>query len=195
MEQTHLSLARVAKRAESNYYQSMIIANNEEALRVKCEDASTDEVGSIIQQLENELEYSEKLGRKGIGLAAPQCAIKKNVAIVRISNTYKVDLVNCKIKNAYDKTMFRNEGCLSFPNRIEDTMRYQEVHITDNLVFPYSFIATGLLAVVIQHELDHLNGILLPDLALPKIEKAKKLKPNDICYCGSNVKYKRCHGA
>ncbi len=45
-------------------------------------------------------------------------------------------------------------------------MRYREVYVVDNLVEPYSFIATGLLAVVIQHELDHLNGILLPDVAI-----------------------------
>src|ERR1700675_1443026 len=106
----------------------MIITNNEEALRIKCEDATVDDVSEIVKQLENELEHSETLGGPGIGLAGPQCGIAKNVAIIRISNQYKINLVNCKIQNAYDKTLFRSEGCLSFPNMIEDIMRYKEIH-------------------------------------------------------------------
>lgn len=186
----------------------MIITNNEEALRVKCEDVSSDEIGSIIELLEKELEHSAKLGRPGIGLAAPQIGIAKNVAIVRIDHIYKVNLVNCKIINKYDLATFKDEGCLSFPGRVEDTMRYQEVHITDNLIYPKSFIAAGLMAVVIQHELDHLNGVLLPDLALGKkfeLNNTMSIKtkpgPNDPCFCGKIdpitnkvKKYKKCCG-
>lgn len=169
----------------------MIITNNEEILRVKCEDASIDEVPEIIAHLEKELEYSAKMGRAGIGLAAIQCNIFKNVAIVRIDNNYKVDLVNCKIAKGYDKQIFKDEGCLSFPGRSENTMRYQEVHIIDNLVYPHSFIATGLFAVAIQHEIDHYNNIILPDIAIKKPIK-RKIGPNDPCVCGSNKKYKKC---
>lgn len=168
----------------------MIITNNEEALRVKCIDALPEEVGTIIDQLERELEHSARLGRQGIGLAAPQISIAKNVAIVRLDNNFRVDLVNCKIKNQYDRIIFRNEGCLSFPNRVENTMRYQEIHIDDNIVYPNSFIVSGLMAIVCQHELDHLNGILLPDIAMPKPKQ--KVRPNDLCLCGSKKKYKRC---
>jgi peptide deformylase len=170
----------------------MIIVNNEEALKIRCENAIPDEVGSIVEKLEQELEYSIRMGRPGIGLAAPQIGIAKNVAIVRLDNNYKVNLVNCNIKDKYDLEIFRDEGCLSFPGRIENTMRYQEVHIVDNLVYPKSFIVSGLMAVVVQHELDHLNGILLPDIALQKPKK--KVGPNDPCVCGSKIKFKKCCG-
>jgi uncharacterized protein YecA (UPF0149 family) len=54
-------------------------------------------------------------------------------------------------------------------------------------------VCTGLLAVVTQHELDHLVGKLLTDSALPQIKNSKKkTRPNDICPCGSGRKYKRC---
>jgi peptide deformylase len=173
----------------------MIITNNEAALRIKCTDATSDEVGTIIDQLERELEHSARLGRPGVGLAAPQCGIAKNVAIVRINNQYRVNLVNCKIERGYDKTIFKEEGCLSFPNRIENTMRYQEIYVKGNLQYPNNFIASGFVAVVCQHEIDHINGILLPDNAIKQELKTKtKIRPNDLCFCGSKIKFKRCHG-
>lgn len=173
----------------------MIITNNEEALRVKCEDVKPEEVAELIAALEAELNNANRLGRGGIGLAAPQIGIAKNIAIVRLGNNINIDLVNCKIKQGFDPTIFRDEGCLSFPGRVEDTTRFQEVHIVDNLVNPNSFIATGLLAVVCQHELDHLNATLIMDRKLPKqvpVVGGKKPGPNEPCFCGSKKKYKKC---
>lgn len=175
----------------------MIIKNNEEALRVKCEDVKPEEIGELVELLERELDISAKLGSPGIGLALPQIGIAKKLAIVRIDDI-KVNLVNARIEVGYDLSIFKDEGCLSFPGRVENTMRYQEIKIADNAVYPHSFIATGLTAICIQHELDHLNSVLLPDRAI----KAKvKIGPNDPCFCGTidvNTgkikKYKKCHG-
>jgi len=169
----------------------MIITNNETALRIKCEDVSENEVGTLIENLENELTNANRLGKGGIGLAAPQIGIAKSIAIVRLGNI-SINLVNCKIEKGYDKIHFAQEGCLSFPKRLVNTLRYQEVYVTNNLVFPHSFIATGLIAVICQHEIDHLNETLFMD----KEDKIIKLKigPNDLCFCGSNIKYKRCCG-
>jgi peptide deformylase len=175
----------------------MIITNNEELLRVKCEDVLSEEVGTLIDILEKELEYANRLGKGGIGLAAPQIGIAKKIAIVRVGNI-RFDLVNAKIVKGYDLTLFREEGCLSFPGRVEDTMRYQEVYVTDNLVSPCRFTATGLLAVVCQHELDHVNSILFMDRVVPKpvstVRNIPKVGPNAPCSCGSGKKYKKCHG-
>ena len=176
----------------------MIITNNEEALRIKCEDVLPEEVGSLIDSLEKELNYANKLGKGGIGLAAPQIGIAKNIAIVRFgkNSEFNVNLINCNIKSGYDLACFQQEGCLSFPGRVEDTNRFQEVYIENNLIYPHSFIAVGLLAVVCQHEIDHLNSILLMDRVIPKILPAKssKIGPNQICPCGKNLKYKKCCG-
>lgn len=174
----------------------MIITNNEELLRVRCEKVLPEEVGSLIETLEKELDYANRLGKGGIGLAAPQIGIAKKIAIVRISNV-KFDLVNAKLEQGFDPALFREEGCLSFPGRVEDTIRFQEVYITNNLVSPHQFTATGLLAVVCQHELDHVNSTLFMDHKITKpvtVVKKQKVGPNDPCPCGSNRKYKKCCG-
>jgi len=178
----------------------MIITNNEEALRVKCVNVLPEEIGPLIEQLERELKYSADVGRAGIGLAAPQIGIAKNAAIVR-TDKYKINLVNCNISKGFDQAIFEQEGCLSFPGRYEKTNRFQEINVINNAVEPYSFIATGLLAVVCQHELNHLEGILLPDIAIKqKIISSGKVRPNDKCPCGKidsfgkAIKYKKCCG-
>jgi len=170
----------------------MIITNNEEALRVKCEDVLPHEVGSLIETLEKELDYSNKIGRSGIGLAAPQIGIAKNIAIIRINNNLNFNLINAKLKQGYNPSIFKDEGCLSFPGRVENTIRYQEVLIENNFSNYASFIATGLVAVVCQHELDHLNSVIFTDRLANTLVKKVKLKPNDICNCGSGKKYKKC---
>lgn len=147
-----------------------MIITNPDLLRFPCEDVQLSEIDELRQKLETELNNSESLGFPGIGLACPQIGIYKKMAIVRVplrdGKLIKIDLVNCQITAGYDKAVFDNEGCLSFPDRVERTLRYQEILVEGNLVEPKRFIAQGLVAVVIQHELDHLSGILLPDVAL-----------------------------
>lgn len=174
----------------------MIITNNEAALRVFCEPVTEDEVGSLIATLEKELEYANRLGKNGIGLAAPQIGIAKDIAIVRLPKM-NFNLVNAKLVRGFDPATFTEEGCLSFPGRLENTTRFQEVYINNNLVEPHSFIATGFLAVVCQHELDHLNKTLFMDRSVPKLQpvvRKAKIGPNEPCICGSGKKYKKCCG-
>lgn len=174
----------------------MIITNNENALRVVCEKVSLDEVADLIDTLENELQHSAMMGNPGIGLAAPQIGINKDIAIVRLSPEHRINIINCQISAGFDPAIFRQEGCLSFPGRVEDTMRYQEIHVVNNLMPPYKFIATGLLAVVCQHEIDHLNQKLFIDHVIKPIPnqlfKKHKVGPNDPCACGSGKKFKKC---
>jgi peptide deformylase len=173
----------------------MIITNNEAALRVFCHAVQPTEINDLIITLENELDYANRLGKGGIGLAAPQIGIAKHIAIIRLGNGVNLNLVNAKLEKGFDPALFTQEGCLSFPGRVEDTIRFQEVYITNNSVEPNSFIATGLLAVVCQHELDHLNSVLFMDHKVIKtasIIKKKKVGPNDPCICGSGKKYKKC---
>lgn len=165
-----------------------MIITDEKLLRLPCEEVKPEEVGALIDQLERELKRSAK----GIGLAAPQINIQKRIAIVRVNGEYSVNLINPKIITGYDKALFSGEGCLSFPDRYETTMRYQEI-VVQNDVEPFNFIARGLFSVVVQHETDHLNNILLPDLAITKT-LSKKVRPNDSCPCNSGRKYKKCCG-
>lgn len=143
-----------------------MIITDEEALRIKCVPVLPDEVDDLRKKLEQGLAWSAKNGRAGIGLACPQIGIGKAMAIVRIDDAMKIDLVNARIVQGYDLFDFDNEGCLSFPDIWVRTRRYKEVLVEENLVYPNRFVVTGLTAVVVQHELDHLNGVLLPDVAL-----------------------------
>jgi peptide deformylase len=164
-----------------------MIVTDEALLRLPCEDVAPEEVGPLREKLEQEFERSGAIGRPGVGLAAPQIGVAKKMAIVRAPG-HSVDLVNCFIENAYDLSVFEGEGCLSFPGRHERTKRYGEVHVVGNAVEPPGFVSRGFGAIVVQHELDHLVGRLLPDYAL----RAPKVRPNDPCPCQSGKKYKRC---
>lgn len=182
-----------------------MIISDETILRAKNEEVTLEEVDRLIKSLEKGLNYSMLMGRPGIGLACPQIGINKKAAIVRLNSNgsydLSVNLVNAKIKKGYNPFLFKEEGCLSFNNQVNDTMRYQEIHVVDNLVKPHAFVATGLMAVAIQHELDHLDGILFFDRIVKKNTLNVKVRPNDPCFCGKVdiltgkvKKYKKCCG-
>jgi len=152
------------------------------------------EAKSIIEKLEIALDNSP---RRGIGLAAPQVGIHKRVAIVRIENNSQkeeVNLVNPQILERSGGTTFFNEGCLSLPDTNVNTHRFKEIFVKDDL-HPAGFVAIGLIAIAIQHEIDHLDGILITDRAVGK----NKIGRNDPCPCGKMengkpIKWKKCHG-
>jgi len=152
------------------------------------------EARSIIDKLETALDSSDK---PGIGLAAPQIGIHKRVAIVRISHENSkefVDLVNPEIIDQSFGTTFFDEGCLSFPGESFNTHRFKEVFVKDDL-HPAGFVASGLVAIAVQHECDHLDSILITDRAIGK----NKIGRNDPCPCGKTIngkriKFKKCHG-
>lgn len=97
----------------------MIITNNEAALRVFCEPVLPEEVGELVATLERELDYANRLGKSGIGLAAPQIGIAKNIAIIRLPKL-SLDLVNAKLEKGFDPALFTDEGCLSFPGSVRE---------------------------------------------------------------------------
>lgn len=144
---------------------------------------------TIIEKLEIALKNSS---RKGVGLAAPQIGIHKHVAIIRLKEggvEEYIDLVNPKIIEMENGITVPGEGCLSLPNTHVNTRRFEEVFIKDDL-HPAGLVAYGTAAVVIQHEIDHLNQILITDRAAGK----NKVGRNDPCPCGSGLKFKKCHG-
>lgn len=145
-----------------------MIITDEEALRIKCEPVLPEEVDELRDKLEKALVWSAGQGRPGVGLACPQIGIGKTMAIIRVDDKIKIDLVNAEITKSYYEYEFEGEGCLSFPDRYEKTLRYREILVEKNLVWPHRFIVTDFAAVAVQHELDHLKGVLLPDVALKK---------------------------
>lgn len=145
-----------------------MIVIEEDKLRLPCQEVGEEEVAELRQKLEKELQRSARRGRPGIGLALPQIGIQKQMAIVRIKTNggkdLNLDLVNPKILEKYDPITFE-EGCLSFPGKTVKTARFNEIRVSTD-VAPYLVVATGLVAVCIQHEVDHLHGVLMMDRAV-----------------------------
>lgn len=136
----------------------MIITNLKE-LRTPCLPISSqDEVDSTVRILE---ESFSKL--RGYGLAANQIGINKQVAIVRMEKC-SLNLVNPLIVDKENKFMFQGETCFSFPGLRLDTDRYMDLVVESGLEGNRQrFIFTGFEAVVIQHEIDHLQGRTILD--------------------------------
>lgn len=167
----------------------MIITDITE-LRKRNDNASAEEAQEIIKQLEKELADSP---RPGIGLSANQIGINKKVAIIRIKHenneAENLNFVNPVIVEKYDSFICENEGCLSLPGVVVNTNRFKEIFVKDDL-HPAGFVATGLAAIATQHEIDHLENILIID----RVAGKKKIGRNDKCPCGSGRKWKKCHG-
>lgn len=100
---------------------------------------------------------------KGVGLAANQVGIATRVAVVDADGT-RIALVNPRVVEG-DGRATQEEGCLSIPDIYADVTRPERVTLEalDGNGAPYRLEAEGLLARAIQHEIDHLDGILFLD--------------------------------
>ncbi|OGI25454.1 MAG: peptide deformylase [Candidatus Moranbacteria bacterium RBG_13_45_13] len=103
---------------------------------------------------------------KGIGLAAPQVGLDLRICVARVNNML-FTLINPKIYSTSRKKEIFEEGCLSFPGKFFPVERPIKVKIKarDLTGKKIKIKADGLLARVLQHEIDHLDGILVIDRA------------------------------
>ncbi len=103
----------------------------------------------------------------GIGLSATQVNIHKRILVVDVSEEKDSPLVliNPKIKVLNKEEKIYSEGCLSVPGFFEEVSRPSEINITAlNLEGErFTIMATDLLAVAVQHEMDHLDGKIFLD--------------------------------
>ena len=112
----------------------------------------------------------------GIGLAAVQVGILKRLIVIDISKDKEkknpLFLINPEIVSKSDKTSIYEEGCLSLPGYFAEIERPAECKIEylDYEGKKSEMDANGLLATCIQHEVDHLNGVLFIDY-LSKLKK------------------------
>ena len=124
----------------------------------------------------------------GIGLAAVQIGVLKRVIVIDVSKeSNKKDplfLINPEIKFMSENKLTYEEGCLSLPGQFAEIERPAECHITyiDYNGKVKELKADGLLSTCVQHEIDHLNGVLFidylskfkKDLIIKKLSKQKK---------------------
>jgi len=126
----------------------------------------------------------------GVGLAAIQIGVPKRVLVMDLAkkdqNPDPRAYINPKILWASEETTTVQEGCLSVPDIWEDVERPTKIRaeFLDRDGALHTVDAEGLLATCLQHEMDHLNGILFIDhisklkrsMALRKVQKAQRLK-------------------
>ena len=117
----------------------------------------------------------------GIGLAAIQIGVPKRIIVMDISKDENkkdpIYFVNPVIKNKYPEKATYEEGCLSVPNQFAEIDRPSkcEVEYLDYNGKKKLLKADGLLATCIQHEMDHLEGILFIDY-LSKLKRSMIIK-------------------
>lgn len=147
-----------------------------------------DEIDDKIRQLimdMGETMFSES----GIGLAAPQVGVNKRILIydTRADDPEKEDapqeftaLINPEIVEASGSFISEEEGCLSVVDFRSDVKRYEQVRVKalDMDGNALDFTAQGLKGVIMQHEIDHLDGVLFIDRisALKRAMYKKKMK-------------------
>lgn len=162
-----------------------IIAYGDPVLRKKCREVGKDhpKLNDILTNM-----WETMYNASGVGLAAPQVGLPIRVFLVDASpfaddeelsaderktlDGFKKVFINAKITEETGKDWSFNEGCLSIPDVREDVTRKDTVTINyfDENFKEYTETFTGLAARVIQHEYDHIEGILFTD----KISSLKK---------------------
>lgn len=145
------------------------------------------EVSSFDRSLHQFLDdmFETMLAHNGIGLAAPQVGVSKRVAIIDVSGDYiqppsvepaanaapsdhiyngRLELINPELISG-DTKVSSEEGCLSIPEYRDTIIRHHNVTVKahDRLGRAFSLSAVELLAFAIQHEVDHLHGVLFVD--------------------------------
>ena len=151
-----------------------IMKLGEEVLREKCTPVTEfdDGLRILIQAMYETMEEAD-----GIGLAAPQVGVDKRFFVVGLPDGTKKEFINPQITGTSVETSPYEEGCLSLPNVYHEVIRPSKVIVSaqDMNGNPFTLKASGLMARVIQHEYDHLDGVLFID-HLSDEEKSKVVR-------------------
>jgi len=154
-------------------------------LKVTAEPVARVDAG--VRQLMDDM-LDTMYGANGIGLAAPQVGVAKRVLVVDVArpedSPAPLRLANPEIVWTSDEIVGGEEGCLSLPEQFADVSRPRAIRVRylDHEDEIRELDADGLLARCIQHEMDHLEGVLFVDhlstlkrgIILRKLTKAKK---------------------
>lgn len=128
----------------------------------------------------------------GIGLAAPQVGVLKRAFVADLGGDGErapIYVINPEIVWRSETTNVAEEGCLSLPKQFGEVSRFDQVRVRhlDRAGAIQEIAAEGLLARCLQHEIDHLNGVLFVDhlsalkrtMILRKLAKAKRSRQRE----------------
>ena len=179
-----------------------IIAYGDPVLKMKTKKINLSQINEL-KLLIRDL-WDTMYNAKGVGIAAPQIGVSKAVFVADFSffkdeeNFFEEELINMKqvfinpiIVKEKGEDFTYPEGCLSIPNISENVVRKSSLKINfldENLVMQ-EMECSGIIARVIQHEYDHLQGILFTDKLSYKKRKYLKEELNLISIGDIEVKY------
>jgi len=159
-------------------------------LKTKCKPVAT--VGDEVLRLVDDM-FSTMYAAPGVGLAAPQVGVTRRVIVVDVAGKDEapqpVALINPEIVWRSEDTQVYEEGCLSLPEMYADVERAAlvKVRYLDREGARQEIDGEGLLAVCLQHEIDHIDGVLFIDhisalkrnMIIKKMIKAKKQRSRE----------------
>jgi len=160
---------------------SIIRLYGDPVLRMKCREVSSEDIHGDISLWVNMM-VKTMYENKGIGLAAPQIGLPKRIIVADIgSREGLIVLINPMILSSEGKEIME-EGCLSLPGIHLDVKRAAKIFVKglDEKGLDIELELSGLLARVVQHEIDHLDGILIIDRVPHKRLKSIKDKLEEI---------------
>jgi peptide deformylase len=155
--------------------------------RLKLTAKPVEKVDAKVRRLMDDM-LETMYGSIGIGLAAPQVGVTRRVIVIDCARDGEkanpIRIANPEILWRSAETAVANEGCLSLPEHYAEVSRPAAIKLRylDHENEIREIEATGLLATCIQHEIDHLDGVLFVDhistlkrgMILRKLQKAKR---------------------
>ncbi|MBD2793805.1 peptide deformylase [Xenorhabdus szentirmaii] len=156
-----------------------ILTIPDERLRQKCVDViDFDKVQGLVDDMLETMYHTDN----GVGLAAPQVGRRESVLVIDLSPNRDdpLVLVNPKIVEK-ERRVINQEGCLSIPGYYADVERFEKVKVEaqDRHGKSITIESEDFLSIAMQHEIDHLHGILFTDYLSPlkrqmALKKVKK---------------------
>lgn len=139
-----------------------IVTLGDDVLREQVEEIK-DVNGEIAELAQNMI--SAMYDGDGIGLAAPQVGLAKSLFVCHVNGDQPRVFINPQVIGTSQELLPYEEGCLSIPGVYGDVVRpaFVSVQAINESGKPFKLDAEGLLARVIQHEIDHLKGVLFID--------------------------------
>lgn len=128
----------------------------------------------LLKHMADTMYFSE-----GVGLAAPQIGVKERIIVIDTGDGL-IEMINPEIISSEGTQLCTQEGCLSVPGLFGKVERAMNVTVKalDRNGEEFTFDAEGFKAQAVQHEIDHLEGILFIDIA-QSIYKAEQLKQEE----------------
>jgi peptide deformylase len=162
-----------------------IIIAPDPRLKLKCKPVA--KVDAKVARLMDDM-LETMYAAPGIGLAAPQVGVTQRIIVLDVAREDEkpapIKMANPELVWISDEDVTYNEGCLSLPEHYADVARPKAIRVRylDHQNEIRELAAEGLLATCIQHEMDHLDGVLFVDhitalkrnIILRKLLKAKK---------------------